>query len=299
MSRLQEPAVVDGGAETVRLVFAIPTGNMKKGDKLSMHVSGEHLRQASDVKHLDFFNPTSITTHVETTAGKLGITLHHTADQSVKLNTSTRVLYVNGHSGAAEAYHCIGTHSVIPEPHTLILTPEAHLDPVHHQVLMKAKMSPVWEGLGPENVAMGTYLSTLGDVTKVLVAPEDEKGNRNAVHVLLDNNKTNKKFLGGRYTLQNRTTTLVHNKTAIVMNKPDFDNIKDSLFGSLKEKSDWNAGLSATAHKLDKSVAPEDSVAYVHVTIKRLPILAKKVQNRGFWHVGAQISEIVQQLLTG
>lgn len=210
--------VVDAGQKSVKLVFAIPTDGMVTGEERSMHLSPDHLRMAANIKHLDLLNPTEITTHVETNAGKLGVTLHHNPDKSIKLNTSGRVLFVNGKTKEAEAFHAIGTHSVIPEVHTLSLTPESHQSPTQHAILLK-RSTKTWENFHPKNVESGTYLSTLGNETRVLITPEDEHGNKNAVHTLLENNKTNSKLLNGKYTEKNQVKTTYNGKEAIVMQR--------------------------------------------------------------------------------
>ena len=271
MAHFADSNVVDAGQKSVKLVFSIPTDGMVVGDERSMHLSPDHLRMAANVKHLDLLNPTEITTHIESTAGKLGVTLHHNQERDVKLSTPTRVLYVNGDTNEAEAFHAIGTHSVIPEVHTLQLTPEAHQTKVNHAILLK-RNTPAWEKFQPSNVESGTYLSTLGDETRVLITEEDENGNKNAVHALLKNNETNSNLLGGRYLAKNQTHTKVAGRDAIVMEQDDFNNIKDSLVASLTPQSNWNKGLNVTTRKLSGEKAKPGSMAYVHVNITRSPM---------------------------
>ena len=91
MAHFADSNVVDAGQKSVKLVFSIPTDGMVVGDERSMHLSPDHLRMAANVKHLDLLNPTEITTHIESTAGKLGVTLHHNQERDVKLSTPTRV----------------------------------------------------------------------------------------------------------------------------------------------------------------------------------------------------------------
>jgi len=127
-----EKHVIDHGQDHVRLVYAINTEGMARGEKRSMHIDPEHLMNAAGIQHIDLLNPKEIQLQLESTAGKLGVSLHHDEGKLHRLSTATRAVFVDQETGVADAFHAVSSSSgVSPSP----LSPQI-------QALQSSPLSP-------------------------------------------------------------------------------------------------------------------------------------------------------------
>lgn len=263
-------STVDGGLEKVPLVFAIPTEGMQKGETRSMHVTGEILRKAAHVKHIDLFNPHQATVQIESTAGKLGVILSHDDKSSKKLNTPSRVIHVNfeGGKATADGYHAVSTANA-GDSHVVALEPVKEVD----STILK-RVNQTWGNMTSANVAAGVHKSTLGEETRYLITETADDGTKSAIHQLLMQNATNAKFLNGKYTTNKMKKSSINGKQAIVMTSDDFQMVKDTMHKTLETKSPFKDGLLVTVHKLDDRPSSRHA-SNVHVTFSRTPLHAE------------------------
>jgi hypothetical protein len=262
-----DTTTVDGGLETVPLVFAIPIEGMQKGDTRSMHIGGEFLRQAAHLKHIDLLNPHKATIQIESTAGKLGVSLAHDDKGNKKLITPSRVVHVNmeGKEATADAYHAMSTAHP-GDSHVVHIEPVKDMD----DTILK-RVNQTWGNMTSANVAAGVHKSTLGDETRYLITETADDGTKSAIHQLLMQNSTNAKFLGGKYTTNKMKKSSINGKQAIVMNSDDFNIIKDTMHKTLETKSPFKDGLRVTVHKLDDRPTSRHATN-VHLTLHRTPL---------------------------
>lgn len=267
---MSSESVVDHGQKHVRLVYAINTDGMREGEKRQMHIKADHLAQAAGIKHIDLLNPQEIAVHIESTAGKLGLSLFHDENADVRLNTASRAALVNSKTGSVDAYHAISSSSGVSDVHTLHMEPGVEQTAEHAPTLHK-RINNVWGNMTAANVAVGVHASTLGDETRYLITEGDENGRKSAIHQLLVQNQNNSRLLNGRYTAANIKKSVINGKNAIVMTEADFNTVKDSLTDSLSTKSLFQHGLNAVVTKLDERPTARHP-SYVHVKISRSPM---------------------------
>lgn len=267
---MSSEGVVDHGQEHVRLVYAINTEGMREGDKRRMHIKPEHLAQVAGIKHIDLLNPKQMEVHVESTAGKLGVSLFHDEHATVKLNSATRSGFVNSKTGIVDGFHAISSGNGVSDIHTLKMEPSLEQTAAHASTLHK-RINSVWGNMTSANVSAGVHASTLGDETRYLITETDDTGRKSAIHQLLTQNQNNSKLLGGKYTAAKMKKTSVNGKNAIVMSEADFKTVKSSLEDSLSTKSPFQHGLNAVVTKLDERQTARHP-SYVHIKITRSPM---------------------------
>lgn len=262
--------VVDHGQDEVRLVYAINTSDMKKGNTRSMHIQSDHLREAAGITHIDLLNPHEIEIQTESTAGKLGVTLTHDEKRKHKLSTASRAVFVDGETNIAEGYHSVSSGSGMTDVHKLKMEPTLD-QTVRIAKLLPKRVGDKWKKIDTSHITAGVYTTNLpGHDKRYLVSTHGDDGTQNAMHQLLETNKNNPKLLGGKHFGTKLKSTTVKGKHAYVLNKADFLEAKERLHETLTTKSPFQHGLAAYVTKLDdRTTSPHPS--YVHVKIKRRP----------------------------
>lgn len=247
---------------------------MKNGESRSMHITKEHLQQAAGVQHIDLLNPKNIEVQMESTAGKLGVNLHHDEAKQHRLSTATRAILVNQESGIADAHHAISSSTGVSDVHTLKMEPTADQLPENTKILHK-RINSTWSNMDKSNVSAGVHTSTLNDETRYLVPQTADDGTSNAMHQLLSQNGTNNKLFGGKYMNTRAKFTSINGKKAYVLPKEDFNTLKSSLNESLSTKSPFQHGLNVSVTKLDSRPTSRHPT-YAHVKIHRTPLHSKE-----------------------
>lgn len=262
--------IIDHGQDTVRMVYAIRTEGMKNGEKRAMHINTEHLKNAAGIQHIDLLNPKNIEVQMESSAGKLGVSLHHDEARQHRLSTATRAILVNQETGVADAYHAISSSSGVSDVHNIKMEPTADQLPENTKILHK-RINSTWSNMDTSNVTAGVHTSTLNDETRYLVPQTADDGTPNAMHQLLSQNGTNSKLFGGKYMNTKAKFTSINGKKAYVLPKEDFNTLKGSLNESLSTKSPFQHGLNVTVTKLDNRPTSRHPT-YAHIKIHRTPL---------------------------
>lgn len=266
--------IIDHGQDTVRLVYSLRTEGMKRGDVRSMHIKKEHLQDASGVQHIDLLNPKNIEVQLESTAGKLGVNLHHDENRVHRLSTATRAVLVDQETGIADAHHAISSSNGVSDIHTLKMEPTADQLPENTKILHK-RINSTWSNMDTSNVSAGVHTSTLNDETRYLVPQTADDGTPNAMHQLLSQNGTNSKLFGGKYMNTRAKFTSINGKKAYVLPAADFNTLKGSLNESLSTKSPFQHGLNVSVKKLDDRPTSRHPT-YAHIKINRTPLHSKE-----------------------
>lgn len=296
---MSRPAVVgemnpvDKGRDTFEMTWLVNTKGMKKGEcRHAVPHDATSILAAADAIHPDVLAIKDVTLSGSTRSGIMGVTMYNKKEHEEFTDTDGkkkwRPMYVatashvvhsqqdsddSGKSGDVAKFH-----AVISGPVEGVTT-KLDLDPTSASAhTVQKKIDPKWLDYTDKNVRPGSNIITHTESKKevVHVAPEDQYGTRSAVHHLLQLNKDNPGFMGGRYSSSNlpNITMNLDGKDGILMRKEDFDKAVKTLRTTLKIDDPMQHGLNIIVTKLDDS--PSEGDTFVRARMTRVPFDPEK-----------------------
>ncbi len=268
MAAAPAPPVVDYGNNTVEFMFRFDPSNMKKGETLREHFTGEQFVDHVGIAVADLFNPTGAQITTNASPAQFGVSAFHGAEGGVPgskdpdwVRTANRVP-IRG--AGVDSHH---QHATMPGA---IHTNDIKLRPTLDQFKDRAKANnrkgiSAWSQMDESNVTTGVHISKVGDKKKYIVPMANTDGTRNAMHSYLSRSARDPTFMKGVYhETKAKMETMEDGSKAYVIEDPDhFQAMKKLLTYLAASHSPYRRGIGMSLTKLDNVKATEPVIVSI------------------------------------
>lgn len=256
MAAAPAPPVVDYGNDAVEFMFRFDPTNMKKGETLREHFTGEQFVDHVGISVADLFNPASAQITTNASPGQFGASAFHDAEGGIPgsknpdwVRTANRVP-VRG--AGVDSDH---QHATMPgSTHTN----DIKLRPTLDQFKDRAKANnrkgiSTWSKMEEAHVTTGVHISKVNGKKKYIVPMTNVDGTRNAMHSYLSRSARDRTFMGGVYSEgKAKMETMDDGSKAYVIEDPDhFKAMKKLLTYLATSHSPYRRGIGMSLTKLD------------------------------------------------